>query len=76
VKEIRSAKMTHVTVEIRERAPTTGALTFRERVTAPSTGRALRITRDGKLGRRARLLVSIDSETFFVPEGPGQREAT
>jgi hypothetical protein len=35
--------MTHVTVEIRERAPT-GALTFRERVTAPSTGRALRIT--------------------------------
>jgi hypothetical protein len=67
--------MTHVTVEIRERAPT-GAFRYWERVTAPSTGRALRITRDGKPCRRARLLVSIDSETFFVPDGPSQRVAT
>jgi hypothetical protein len=74
MKEIGSAKMTHVTMEIRERAPT-GALMYRERVTAPSIERALRITRDGTPGRKARLLVSIDPETFFVPEGPGQREA-
>jgi hypothetical protein len=74
VKELRSAKMILVTVEIRERAPT-GALTHRERVTAPSIERALRITRDGKPGHRVCLLVSIDPEALFVPKGPGQREA-
>jgi hypothetical protein len=75
MKEIRSAKLTHATVEIRERAPV-GALMYRERVTAPSIEQALRITRDGKPGRTVRLLVSINPESFFVPEGPGQREAT
>ena len=75
MKEIRSAKMTHSTVEIRERAPA-GVLMYRARVTAPSIERALRIARDGKPGRRVRLLVSINSETFFVPEVPGQRVAT
>jgi hypothetical protein len=73
VKELSSAKMTRVTVEICERARV-GTLTHRERVTAPSIERALRITGDGKRGRRVRLLVSIDPQISFVPEGPGKRE--
>jgi hypothetical protein len=60
-----------VTVEIRE-----GALTRRARISAPSSiGRALKIARDGKIGRRVRLVFPIDPEAFFVPEGSGQREA-
>jgi hypothetical protein len=59
-----------VTVEIRE-----GTLTRRARISAPSIERALKIARDGKTGRRVRLVFPIDPEAFFVPEGSGQREA-
>jgi hypothetical protein len=70
VKEMRSAKMICVTVEIRE-----GALTHRTRVTAPSIERALRIVGGGTPGRRVRLVFPIDPEVFFVSEDPGTREA-
>jgi hypothetical protein len=59
-----------VTVEIRE-----GALTRRARISAPSIGRALKIARDGKIGRRVCLVFPLDPGAFFVPEGFGQREA-
>jgi hypothetical protein len=72
--EIRSAKMTCVTVVIRERA-LTGVATHRKRVTAPFTGRVPRITGDGKPGRKVRLLFPIVLEAFLVPEGRGRREA-
>jgi hypothetical protein len=65
---MRSAKMICVTVEIHE-----GALTHRERVTAPSIKRALRIAGDRKPGRRVLLLFPIDSEAFFVPEDSSTR---
>ena len=70
VKEMRSAKMICVTVEIRE-----GALTHQARVTAPSIECALKIVSVRKPGRRVRLVFPIDPEAFFVPEGSGQREA-
>ncbi len=59
-----------VTVEIGE-----GALMRRARITVPSIERALKVARAGKPGRRVRLVLPIDPETFFVPEGSGQREA-
>ena len=59
-----------VTVEIRE-----GALTHRERVTAPSIERALEIVGGGKPGRRVRLLFPIDPEVFFVPGDHDRRDA-
>src|SRR5919202_1293961 len=58
-----------VTVEIRE-----GGLTRRARISAPSIERALKIARDRKTSRRVRLVFPIDPETFFIPEGSGQRE--
>ena len=70
VKEMRSTKMICVTVEIRE-----GYLTRRARITAPSIERALKIARERKLDRRVSLVFPIDPEAFFVPEGPGWREA-
>ena len=69
VKEMRSAKMIYVTVEIRE-----GTLTYQVRVSAPSIERALRIARDGKPGRRVRLVFPIDPEAFFVPGDHHRRE--
>jgi hypothetical protein len=62
VKEMRSTRMTRVTVEIHE-----GALTRQARVTAPSIARALRIAGDGRPGHRVRLVFPIDPEAFFVP---------
>ena len=59
-----------VSVEIHE-----GALTHRERVTAPSIERALRITGDGKPGCRVRLVFPLDPEAFFVPGDHDRREA-
>jgi hypothetical protein len=70
VKEMRSAKMICVTVEIQE-----GTLARRIRISAPSIERALRIAGDGKPGRGVRVLFPIDPEAFFFPEGPGRREA-
>ena len=60
--------MIQVTVEIRE-----GALTYRVRVTAPSIERAIKITGDGKPGRRVRLVFPIDPEVFFLPAASGTR---
>jgi hypothetical protein len=65
-KEKRSAKMICVAVEIRE-----GALTRRVQFTASSIERALELAGGGKRSRRVRLVFPIDSEAFFVPEGPG-----
>ena len=62
VKEMRSARMICVTVEIHE-----GAITRQMRVTAPSIARALRIAGDGKPGHRVRLVFPLDPEAFFVP---------
>jgi hypothetical protein len=62
VKEMRSARMICVTVEIHE-----GAITRQARVSAPSIARALRIAGDGRPGRRVRLVLPIDPEAFFVP---------
>jgi len=59
-----------VTVEIRE-----GALTRRERISAPSIERALKIAGYEKPSRRVRLLFPIDPEAFFVLEDSGKREA-
>jgi hypothetical protein len=70
VKEISDATRICVAVEIRE-----GYLTRRVRITAPSIERALKIAREGKLDRRVSLVFPIDPEAFFVPEGPGRREA-
>jgi hypothetical protein len=70
MKEMRSAKMICVTVEIRE-----GALTHRARVTAPSIEQALRIAGNGEPGRRVRLLFPIDPETFIVPGDHERSEA-
>lgn len=61
VKEMRSAKMICVTVEIRE-----GTITRQVRVTAPSIELALRIAGDGMPGHRVRLDFPIDPEAFFV----------
>jgi hypothetical protein len=58
-----------VSVEIGE-----GALTRRVWITAPSIERALKIAEAGKPSRRVGLVVPIDSEAFFVPEGYGQRK--
>ena len=69
VKEIRSAKMICVTVEIRE-----GALTHQARVTAPSIECALKIVSVGKPGRRVRLVFPIDPEAFFVPRDHDRSE--
>jgi hypothetical protein len=69
VKEMRSAKMICVTVEIRE-----GALTHQARVTAPSIERALDIVGEGKPGRRVRLVFPIDPEAFFVPRDHDRSE--
>jgi hypothetical protein len=75
VTEIRSATMICVNVESRDRAPT-HVLTHRERVTASSIKRTLRITAgDGKSGRNVRLFFPIVPEAYFVPEGFGWREA-
>ena len=60
--------MIRVTVEIRE-----GALTYRVRVTAPSIERAIKITGDGKPGRRVRLVFPIDPDVFLVPAASGTR---
>jgi hypothetical protein len=62
VKEMRSARMICVTVEIHE-----GAITRQMRVTAPSIARALRIAGDGKPRHRVRLVFPLDPEAFFVP---------
>ena len=62
--------MTRVSVETSE-----GALTRGARITAPSIEYALKIAREGKPGRRVRLLFPIDPEAFFVPEDSGRREA-
>ncbi len=62
--------MIRVTVEIRE-----GALARRVRITAPSIKQALKMTGDGKPGRRVRLLFPIDPEAFFAAESPTQRKA-
>jgi len=70
VKEMRSAKMICVTVEIRD-----GALTHRAQLTAPSIERALRIAGDGTPGRGVRVLFPIDPEAFFVPGDHARREA-
>jgi hypothetical protein len=70
VKKIRSVKMICVTVELLE-----GAITRRAWITASSIEKALEIAGDGKPGRRVRPVFPIAPETFFVPEGPGQREA-
>jgi hypothetical protein len=70
VKEMRSAKMICVTVEIRE-----GALTHRARITALSIERALKIVGGGKPGRRVRLAFPIDPEAFFVPGDHDRRDA-
>lgn len=59
-----------VTVEVRE-----GSITRRARLTTSSIERALELAGGGKPGRRVRLVFPIDSEAFFVPEVPGQREA-
>ena len=59
-----------VTVEIRE-----GALTRRERVTAPSIERALEIVGKGKPGRRVSLAFPIDPEAFFVSGDRDRRDA-
>jgi hypothetical protein len=67
--ERRSVEMIWVIVEIRE-----GAFTRRAQISAPSIERALKIAKDGKTGRRVRLVFPIDPEDFFVPEGSGQRE--
>jgi hypothetical protein len=64
----RDTEMIRVTVEVRE-----GALTYRVRVTAPSIDRAIKITGDGKPGRRVRLLFPIDPDVFFVPAAYGTR---
>jgi len=70
VKEMRSAKMICVSVEISD-----GALTHWVQVTAPSIERALEITGEEMPGRRVRLLFPIDPEAFFVPGDHDQREA-
>jgi hypothetical protein len=70
VKEIRSAKMICVTVEIRE-----GALTYRARVTAPSIARAFEIAGGGMPGRRVHLIFPIDPEVFFVSGDHDRSEA-
>ena len=62
--------MIRVTIEMRE-----GAVTRRVRISAPSIERALKIAGSGTPGRRVRLLFPIDTETFFVPEDSGLREA-
>jgi hypothetical protein len=59
-----------VTVEIGE-----GALRRWVRVSAPSIGRAPKIARAGKSGRRLRLVFPIDPENFFAFGGSGQGEA-
>ena len=61
VKEMRSARMICVTVEIHE-----GAITRQMRVTAPSIAWALRIAGVGMPGHRVRLVFPIDPEAFFV----------
>jgi hypothetical protein len=68
VKEMRSAKMICVSVEISD-----GALTRWVQVTAPSIERALEITGEEMPGRRVRLLFPIDPEAFFVPASSGMR---
>jgi hypothetical protein len=70
VKEMRSAKMICVIVQIRE-----GVLTHRARVTAPSIERALEIVRAGKPGRRVRLIFPINPEVFFVPGDRNRMDA-
>ena len=60
--------MVRVTVEVRE-----GALTYRVRVTAPSSERALEIVGKGKPGRRVRLDFPLDPDIFFVPAASGAR---
>jgi hypothetical protein len=45
------------------------------RVTAPSIERAIKITGDGKPGRRVRLVFPIDPEVFFLPAAARNREA-
>ena len=71
-KKLRSktTRMICLTVEIRE-----GALTYRVRVTAPSIEYALKIVREGKLGRGARLFFLINPKALFVPENSDQRGA-
>jgi hypothetical protein len=70
VKEMRSAKMICVTVEIRE-----GTLTRRVQISAPSIERALEIAGGGKPGRNVRLVFPIDPEAFFGPRGHDRRDA-
>jgi hypothetical protein len=67
---VKEMRMICVTVEIRE-----GDLTLRERVTAPSTERALEIVGRGKPGRRVDLAFPIDPEAFFVSGDHDQRDA-
>lgn len=59
-----------VTVETRE-----GSVTRRIRITARSIEVAMQMVRDGKPGRRARLLFPIEPRAFFVPADLGRREA-
>ena len=62
--------MIRVAAEIGE-----GALTQRQRITAPSIERALKMAGEGKPGRRVHLVFPIDPKAFFVPESPIQRKA-
>ena len=66
----KSTRMICLTVEIRE-----GVLTYRVRVTAPSIEGALKIVREGKLGRGVRLFFLINPKALFVPENSDQRGA-
>jgi hypothetical protein len=67
---MRRTEMIRVTAEIGE-----GALTQRQRITAPSIERALKMAGEGKPGRRVHLVFPIDPKAFFVPERPIQRKA-
>jgi hypothetical protein len=68
--EERRTEMIRVTAEIGE-----GALTQRQQITAPSIEQALKMAREGKPGRRVRLVFPIDSKAFFVPESLIQGKA-
>ena len=48
---------------------------YRVRVTAPSIEGALKIVREGKLGRGVRLFFLINPKALFVPENSDQRGA-
>jgi len=63
-------EMIRTTVEVHE-----GSVTYRVRITASCTERALEIARQGKPGRRVRTVFPIDPYAFFAPEGSISEEA-